>query len=178
MTIDSEDSEDSGALICAAVYLLTGRGECYACKKTTGLFAFMALPPFETVGDQDEAMDDEGSMLKEVSTMPDSLKAIVAEQSNGKWREDYSRTADETYWMNHCEWCDAKQGDFFVQGADGPFWPYSDEGMVAIEATKIEGPHAFPWANTTYSGAMAGWRDHRHGVVRPPIKQRRSAKRK
>jgi hypothetical protein len=50
--------------------------------------------------------------------------------------------------------------------------------MVAIEATKIEGPHAFPWANTTYSGAMAGWRDHRHGVVRPPIKQRRSAKRK
>ena len=178
MPLKTKDPEESGALICGSVYLLTGRGECYACKKATRLFAFMALPPFEAIGDQEEAMDDDGSMLKEVVDMPDSLKAIVAEQSDGKWREDYSRTADETYWMNHCERCDAKQGDFFVQGADGPFWPYSDAGMEAIEATKVEGPHTFPWADTTYSGAMADWRDRRHGVVRPPIKPRRNAKRK
>lgn len=176
--MNSEDFADSGALICGSVYLLVGRGECYACKRSTRLFAFMALPPFELVGDQDEAMDDEGSLLKEVVDMPASLRSVVAQVTNGKWREDFSRTADQTYWMNHCEWCDAKQGDFFVQGADGPFWPYSEEGLAAIEATKIEGPHTFAAAETSYSGAMADWRDRRHGVVRPPVKPRRSAKRK
>lgn len=175
--MNSKDTEQSGALICGSVYLLAGRGECYACKKSTRLFAPMALPPFETIGDQDETMDDEGSILKGMVVMPDSLKATVAEQSNGKWCQDYSRAADETYWMNHCEWCDAKQGDFFVQGADGPFWPYSDEGMDAIEATKIDGPHTFPRADTIDSGAMADWRDRRHGVVRPsPIKVRRGTR--
>ena len=153
-TMNSEDFADSGALICGSVYLLVGSGACYACKRSTRLFAFMALPPFELVGDQDEAMDDEGSLLKEVVDMPASLKSVVAQVTNGKWREDFSRTADQTYWMNHCEWCDAKQGDFFVQGADGPFWPYSEEGLAAIEATKIEGPHTFTAAETTYSGAI------------------------
>lgn len=44
----------------------------------------------------------------------------------------------------HCEHCDAKQGDHFVQGPDGPFWPYDEAQMKGIEATRLEGPFRLP----------------------------------
>ena len=168
-----DEFQDAEALICGSVYLLTSRGECYRCKRITRLFALMALPPFELVGDQDEPEDADGTMLRDVGAMPQTLAPLVTQHTNGKWHEDYSSTAGERYWMNHCEWCDASQGDFFVHGPSGPFSPYDDAGMAAIEATKIDGPHRFEWAGTGYSGAMADWRDRRHGVIWPPVKEPR-----
>jgi hypothetical protein len=164
---------DEAALKCDAVYVLRAEGTCYQCRRYTPMFALMALPPFELIGDQDDALDDDGPMLREIENMPSTLDALLRERSAGTWRPDFSRTADASYWMNHCAHCDAKQGDFFVHGPDGPFWPYDEAGMERISAERIEGPHAFPFANTAYSGAMADWRDKRHGVIREIPKPRR-----
>ena len=60
-------SPDSDALVCQAIYLLLGRGECYRCKKLTRMFALMALPPFGFEGEQDQTLDDDGPMLREIS---------------------------------------------------------------------------------------------------------------
>lgn len=174
MSVLAED-----ALVCQAVYLLQGLGECYRCKETTRMFALMALPPFSFEGEQDHVLDDDGPMLREVNELPESLVQALRPMSGSLWREDHSQTAGATYWMNHCEHCDAKQGDHFVQGPNGPFWPNDAVEMQAIEALRIDGPFRIPNANTAYSGAMADWRDHRHGVppiVVPPRKTRKPRK--
>ena len=162
----ASDSDD--ALICGATYILTGIGECYACEKKTRLFALMGLPPIAFESGEDNGLDDDGPMLNNIGDMPASVVGALMQTSAERWRKDFSRTADESYWMNHCEHCDAKQGDHFVQGPNGPFWPNTEAEMDEIVALRIEGPLRFSDASASYSGAMADWRDRRHGVVRPP----------
>jgi hypothetical protein len=155
---------------CDAVYLLRASGTCYTCKKPTPMFAWMALPPFtfpSQDAEDDYALDDEGCMLRDVGALPAGLAANADHTSAGSYRLDFSRTARSRYWMNHCQHCDAKQGDFFVHGVDGPFHPYDQAQLDAIDATRLEGPFRFEDTGTAYSGCMADWRDRRHGVTRP-----------
>ena len=171
-----EDIASESVLICQAVYLLQAEGTCYRCQRTTRMFALMALPPFAYEGDDAGVMDEDGPMLREVTNLPDNLTQQLRPIVGSILRLDESKTARSTYWMNHCGHCDAKQGDYYVQGPDGPFWPYNDSQVQAIEAVRLEGPFRLPDANTAYSGAMASWRDRRHGVhctSKPKSKGRR-----
>lgn len=166
------------ALICQAVYILQAHGDCYHCKRQTRMFALMALPPFAYEGEEPVVMDDDGPLLREVTCPPSNLTQQLEPIVGPILRLDDSRTAGSTYLMNHCEHCDAKQGDFFVLGPDGPFWPYDDAQLQAIEETRLEGPFRLPYANTVYSGAMTVWRERRHGIQRPveaKSKRRREA---
>lgn len=165
-------------LTCASVYLLTSAMECYSCKQQTRVHAFMALPPFQYDDDDYLDIDDDGSMLREIGWMSRELEKTALEVSGGHWRPDRSATLGATYWMNHCEHCGAKQGAHFVHGVEGAFWPVTDEARDAIQVLHIEGPHVFRDVGSGYSGAMADWRDRKHGVVRepPPVSRRRKPK--
>jgi len=171
-----QNDEEHTALTCKAVYLLQGTGKCYLCNKPTRMFALMVLPPFSVEGEQDEAMDEDGSMLNNPTTLPPALVQAIRPVTGSQFRPDRSQMADLFYWMNHCEHCDAKQGDHFVHGPDGPFWPNEESEMPNIVATKLEGPFRVPDASTSYSGAMAHWRDWKHGFVRPPPPRRKPRK--
>lgn len=175
--MDSKDKE-GGALICQAAYLLQGIGQCYSCRKPTRMFALMLLPPFTLEGAQDEALDEDGPMLNMPEDLPPELVQAIHPITRNLFRRDQSRMAGASYWMNHCEHCDAKQGDHFVQGPNGPFWPYDEAQMKDIEATRLEGPFRLPDAGTSYSGAMADWRDWKHGIVRPSPAIRKPRKRR
>lgn len=146
---DYENIEPDSALTCAAVYLLRAEGECWVCKKQTRMFALMALPPLACHGYDAESADKDGPMLRTLSALPSSLVRAVTPLAGRVLRVDRSNTLDASYWMNHCEHCDAKQGDFFVHGPNGPFWPFDQAGMEAIHAT----PHR--WA------LPDAWRTHR-----------------
>lgn len=158
----------SNALLCDAVYLLQASGECYSCKRATPMFGVMALPPMREVG-EDAPGDEDTCILREITTMPSELASSVQQICGELFRPDPSHTADLTYWMNHCEHCDAKQGDFFVHGPSGPFWPYDEAQMDEIQGTRIEGPFRFVEPNMSYSGAMVAWRNRKNGVG--PIKR-------
>jgi hypothetical protein len=162
-----DDDAADPELTCAAVYLLQADGTCYACRRPTPMFGLMVLPPLSLLGG-DCPVDEDECMLREVIDMPASLEATLRERIGQAYRPSFSRTAELTYWMNHCKHCDAKQGDFFVHGPEGPFWPYDEAQMDAIQATRLEGPFRFTDPQTTYSGAMIDWRDRRHGVAPPP----------
>lgn len=180
MTEDSDERVSNTAeaeLICAAVYLLRADGTCYACKQPTPMFCLMALPPLSQEGGE-YPMDEDDCMFREVVDMPTGLEAVIQQSAGDVYRPDFSRSADLTYWMNHCRHCDASQGDFFVHGSDGPFWPYDEAQMAAIHATRVEGPFRFVDPQTSYSGAMIDWRDWKHGVGRPPPKATKRRKKR
>lgn len=170
MTEGAGDQDDEvAALTCAAVYLLRAEGECYSCKKATPMFALMALPPIHEEGAEGPG-DEDDCMFREIGEMPANLLEAIKASAGPCFRPDHSRTAASRYWMNHCVHCDAKQGDFFVHGPEGPFWPYDETQMDAIHATRFDGPFRFQDPNTAYSGAMVDWRDRKHGVERPKPK--------
>ena len=175
----SETDTERG-FVCQDVYLLSAPADCWKCGASTRLFALMALPPFTGQGAQIDFDVDDVSMLTNIGEMPDPLATIVTHRSAGHWRRDHSNTVGSDYWMNHCDQCEAKQGDFFVQGPNGPFWPYDDASAARIECEKVEGPHAFRGADAAYSGAMTAWRNRRDGIEHsmPPATTKRRSKRR
>lgn len=166
---EGNDDEGSAALTCAGVYLLQADGTCYSCKQSTPMFGVMGLPPFALEGGE-YPIDEDECMFREIVEMPAQLAEAIRASAGPCFRPDFSRTAGALYWMNHCKHCDAKQGDFFVHGPDGPFWPYDEAQMDAIQATRLDGPFRFVDPSTAYSGAMVEWRDRKHGVQGPPPK--------
>ncbi|ECW8768961.1 DNA primase [Salmonella enterica] len=53
--------------------------------------------------------------------------------------KDYSKTVDNKYWMNHCQHCHMKQGDFQLHcEVDGAFTPANREQASEIYLTRIE----------------------------------------
>ena len=65
----------------------------------------------------------------------------------------FSKTVNGKYWANHCEHCNALQGDFFMHDEPGgEFSPIDMDGYKAI--TLIEFPYKFDLPITTsYSWA-------------------------
>ena len=86
------------------------------------------------------------------------------------YRVDYSRQAEESYWMNHCEHCGMKQGDFnlFCEPG-GAFFPVTEEECSLITLHWVEEPFA---ASYGMSAASMGHLDlsdlaARRGFVGP-----------
>lgn len=159
---------------CDSVYLLTSSMECYSCRKPSRVHALMVLPPFAS-SDTDDDWDEDECMVRHLETMPSTLEDAVASRVSGRWRPTASITLQETYWMNHCEHCDAKQGEFYVHGPDGAFWPNNEAEMDNIQSERFAGPHAFIDGDMNHSGAMIDWRDRLHGVTpaaTKPVKRR------
>jgi hypothetical protein len=131
----------------------------------------MALPPF-VFGSPDDKEDERGLLLKYIRAMPDALAEQLGPDVRQRWRPDDSQTARQTYWMNHCELCDAKQGEHFLQAPDGPFWPATGAEHDALEAVELAGP--FTFVDVGWSvGPMNHWLDRRLGIERPAPKRRR-----
>jgi hypothetical protein len=54
---------------------------------------------------------------------------------------DYSGAAGQTYWLNHCEKCSAKIGDFYLHSEPGhAFFPTADEEISKIKLIRIDIP--------------------------------------
>ena len=51
----------------------------------------------------------------------------------GHYRSDFSKTTQSFYWMNHCEHCGMKQGDFeLFEEFDTPFCPINPKDASRI----------------------------------------------
>ena len=110
--------------------------KCWVCGVVTPVFAIALPPGYEVLnGEEDRWERAEGSvLLSYVSDVPRS----VAAQLNllaPRYRIDYSQTIHSFYWMNHCEHCGAKLGDFETMEEPGTFYVLRgfDECKLIIE---------------------------------------------
>src|SRR6185437_14792060 len=91
--------------------------ECWRCEALTSVFAIVLPSGHETLIAEDDPRADrwvrgEWSVL--LSYVGDVPRCVAAEfqMIAPQYRVDHSRTIGSSYWMNHCEHCDAKLGDF------------------------------------------------------------------
>ncbi|MEA9920820.1 hypothetical protein [Xanthomonas campestris] len=137
--------------IAATSYaLLQGETTCWKCSATIPVTALW-VPGF--IDNEDEEYPQEGgpSLLKYISELDMGTMARV--QVEAPWlKPNYSQTADRTYLANHCQACDALQGDHFVYGPDGPFFPQDRAG---VDQLKVIPGHGAVMASA--STAQSGW---------------------
>lgn len=97
-------------------------GRCWKCSKNTRFISLGLYPGFLTeVLEEDENDPSETSLvwvehgfyalLYYVREIPEDVCCHIQSLSSC-YKIDHSSTAKRSYWMNHCEYCGAKQGDF------------------------------------------------------------------
>jgi hypothetical protein len=110
---------------------LIGRAEnvCRECGGV-GRVACVVLPhDVRPLTDDDSLCVLGAQKARYIESLNDELLAAIGGAS---FRPEPSRTAGITYYGNHCEHCDALQGDWYLHGPDGPFWPETWDGPPVI----------------------------------------------
>lgn len=67
-------------------------------------------------------------------------------------KPSYSQMTVQTHLANHCQACDALQGDHFVYTPDGPFFPQDQAGVDQLKVIRGHGP-----LMASASAAQSGW---------------------
>ncbi|XQA66839.1 hypothetical protein ACM9XC_05715 [Xanthomonas sacchari] len=129
---------------------------CWKCSQATSVVTVW-VPSFIDTGDiqkpEDEPEVGGTSTLRYIHALDDQVAAHVRDVA--PWlKPGRSETANTIYWANHCEICAAIQGDHFVLGVNGPFFPQTRDQADALQVIPGRGPLA---ANS--SAAQSSWMD-------------------
>jgi len=116
---------------------------CWKCKKKTPIFGFFLDQGHELLVEYDcsdservvcfwEHIDGPAT-IGYINHLPDDIQNWIIKLTPNFYI-DTSKTCQSEYWMNHCDKCGMKQGDFYIHGEPGPggFFP-----VTVKEATKI-----------------------------------------
>lgn len=113
--------------------------------------SYVDFADVEGPGDEPEAGD--AAILHGIEDLDDRVAAHM--RAAAPWlKPARSETAEATYWVNHCQACCALQGDFFVMGVNGPFFPQFRAEADGLELIPGRGPLT---ANS--SASLSEWMD-------------------
>jgi hypothetical protein len=91
------------------------------------VFSFLLPRGHESWPDNDESFGWEHQASAAIVYYTAHISSTVQEQMKSlteNYRKDFSKTTQTFYWMNHCEHCGMKQGDFeLFEEFDTPFCP-------------------------------------------------------
>lgn len=165
----SDEDDAPARLTAAAAYLLEGQYKCDTCSRPTKVLTVMAVGPFQPQGDVWVGEDDFSCILKRLDQLPEPIAHAAAAASGGRFKPDYSRTACESYLMNHCEYCGGKVGDWFIHNPGAVFFPTMDGDLDLIAGQRFEGPFVFDEPTVSSSSWTGDWLEaHGVSVPRPP----------
>jgi hypothetical protein len=135
-------------------FLVESKSDCWKCGSSTRVHAFM-LPEeheqFEYADETDEGFTlgsprgyweryGERGKVSNVYGLSPSVLAQLRSHTSG-YKPAYSQQAGETYYMNHCEHCGAKLGDFYMHSEPGgAFFPTSPAEASIMVLHKVEAP--------------------------------------
>jgi hypothetical protein len=141
----------------SASYLLaTAVRQCWRCRAQTGVCAIMLPAGHETLYVEDDPADDYWELSDEptlLSYIRDLAPAasIQLQALAPHYRVDYSQTTQSFYWMNHCEHCAAKLGDFDTNNEFGvAFDPANAVQAASISIREIFEPFTASCGCYTY----------------------------
>lgn len=106
---------------------------CWKCGEATRVLGIVLPAGHETAEDDNEwTRNDDPAIVSYASfLLPDNATRIQA--LSRKYRVDFSKTTNSSYWMNHCDRCGMKQGDFELYcEPDGAFFPTSEQAASRI----------------------------------------------
>ena len=102
------------------IFIITSYSNCWKCKRESKVFG-IASSGYIYKGERRSRF----TVYKNVENVSSEIEELLAE-AYPSYRMDYSNTTKTSYFINHCEFCDAKMGDFFLhEEADCAFAPMS-----------------------------------------------------
>lgn len=98
-------------------FIAEAHGRCWSCSKNSRFISIGFYPGFlenkSNIATPRWVSKDIKALLYYVIKISDSASHYIQSLSN-RYKIGYSHTAKKYYWMNHCDHCNAKQGDWHV----------------------------------------------------------------
>jgi len=98
-------------------YLASATRDCWRCDEISQVFGIVLPQEHEVLIAADDPKDDcwqagyLPTILSYVNDVSESVRSYLRTRAP-RYRLDYSQTTQSSYWMNHCEHCGIKLGDF------------------------------------------------------------------
>ncbi|MDV3514695.1 hypothetical protein [Stenotrophomonas sp. C1657] len=143
-------------LTAPSYVLLHATTTCWKCLSNTPV-TVVWVPSFVDLEEQDAADECAGEggagVLRYIQGLDDQTMAHLMEVA--PWLKlGHSGSLGEAYWANHCGTCDALQGDHFLHGVDGPFFPQTREESQLLRLVEGFGP-----LQASAVAGQSGWMD-------------------
>jgi Domain of unknown function (DUF5710) len=152
-------------------FLATTTRDCWRCGAATRVVAFVLPAGHEVFKVEDDPAEDfwemaaDPTVLSHVRDLADSVLANLRRKAP-HYGVDFSQTTQSFYWMNHCEHCAAKLGDFDTHGTPGVgFMPKTSDEAAGICLEEIAEPF-FAWCGS-YSCGLEWFADAQRCVSSP-----------
>ena len=149
ITIAEKDAD----LTAPGFAVLISEGKCWKCAQLTPMAAIWVPSYTEIDHEEGEHLVSEDAALL---TYVGGLTVEVGRQvlAEAPWlRYAHTDGAGATYLANHCQQCETVQGDWFVFGVNGPFFPQTAEEVARIRVVPGKGEFLGS-ANTAVSSWM------------------------
>lgn len=117
----------------SAFCLLIEHASCHSCQVSTAVGAIW-VGNYEDLDEQ--AMDPGGAAVLSYIEWLGEEALIACQARLPRMAFASTRTSGLSYLANHCEACGSVQGDHFIHGPDGPFWPQS-EAVAKFEILEV-----------------------------------------
>jgi hypothetical protein len=127
-------------------FLATTTRDCWRCRAVTRVVGIALPAGHEVFYVADDPADDEWELAQEptlLSYVEDlaELNAVRLRRQAPHYHIDFSQTLKGFYWMNHCEHCAAKLGDFDTFCEPGlAFRPMDSNAAATIALEQIAQP--------------------------------------
>lgn len=135
----SEIAVEDATLVAPGFAVLLGEGKCWKCAQLTPMAAIW-VPSYTEIDleEGEHLVSKDAALLKYVEGLTPAVGQQV--QATAPWlRYAHTEGADTTYLANHCVHCEVVQGDWFVFGVDGPFFPQTPEEVGRIPVVPGQG---------------------------------------
>jgi hypothetical protein len=128
-------------------YIAEASRECWKCNKRSRVYAFVLPAGFEALCETEE--EDMSSWMKYsqptflsyITRFPEHAQQAIKSVTDKYFLDTSSMTTPMAYWMNHCEHCRARLGDFeTMEEYDSPFSPLGPEEARQITLWHFDQP--------------------------------------
>lgn len=130
---------DEATLQAPGFAVLVSEGRCWKCAELTPMAAIW-VPSYTEIDheENDHLVSQDAAVLHYVGGLTEKLQDQV--QAVAPWlRYAHTEGAGTTYLANHCQRCETVQGDWFVFGVNGPFFPQTFDEMAKIRVVPGQG---------------------------------------
>jgi len=144
---EEDDKECLTSVTSNGINVAVAKQECWQCKIQSEVFGIVLIHPNYVLTCESEFDNEDVASLVAsgephimcyTQFLSDNVVQLMR-QIAPKFFLDNSKMAETQYWMNHCQHCGAKFGDFFLIEDDGPLATISEEESKMIVIRQFDG---------------------------------------
>lgn len=126
--------QKSNLILKKPFYIAKSNRQCWKCKKNTEVIT-LATRSLCYYDDENNLFKHEYlslTFLSYIENLPQNLYNEINKQFN-YYKKSYSKSTENSYYINHCKNCNVKLGDFFLHEEPGSaFFPITNDEMSSI----------------------------------------------